>query len=94
MTTTRAHYEKYRRMQDYLPVELQELLCPIQALRRLFMADPLLNNIPLARFDALYPAVRHALQEAGVRVTMAESVCALKHMLVYRCLGEKPRFIE
>jgi len=91
--TTRAHYEKYRDMAARAHVTLKDSTSfgtPDQ-LRSLYAKDQHLNNIPLARFDALYPWMRRV---AGGPQSMAENCCMYKHLLIYEIIGAVPNFTD
>lgn len=82
--TTQEHYDKYARLSEHVPTGLAPYSKDVEKLRELFLADEHLNNIPLRNFDAMVYSVR---QYAGKGLSIAESCCILKHILIYRVLG-------
>jgi len=91
--TARAHYEKYRGMAKRTGVSLLKSTAfgTKEQLERLYKADPLLNNIPLYRFDAYFV---FAPRIDGGPVSLAENTCMYKHLLIYEVLGCVPEFVE
>jgi len=91
--TTKAHYEKYRDMAKRARITLlgSTSFGTKERLERLYRADPLLNNIPLYRFDRYYFRTRRI--DGGPR-SLAENVCMYKHLLTYEVLECTPVFVE
>ncbi len=102
---TREHYEKYARLAECVPDEVVDNLyddpnCPhlpmhnIWNLQWLHATDEHLNNIPLKRFDAKFPVVQKLIRTAKLTphggLSLANNVCILKHILVFRILGVEP----
>ena len=89
--TTKRHYEKYRDMAERACITLRDSTSfgTKERLERLYKADPLLNNIPLYRFDGYYYWTR---QIDGGPESLAENLCMYKHLLVYEVLGCVPEF--
>jgi len=91
--TSRSHYEKYRDMARRADVTLLESTSfgTGEQLGRLYKADPLLNNIPLRKFDVYY--IWTARIEGGPR-SLSENTCMYKHLLIYEVLGYTPEFTD
>lgn len=87
--TTRAHYEKYRKMVLDNYRDLPNLSGKGK-LTELFKEDHLLNNIPLVEFDRLY---KSWATKTGPK-SLAENVCMYKHYIIYFVIGAKPLFTD
>ena len=89
--TTREHFEKYHHMAEAAHVSLASCMAfgTKQEIVELHRADPILNNIPLYRFDVYFPYTRRL--PGGPR-SLAENTCLYKHLLVYEVLGCVPEF--
>lgn len=95
MKTSKAHYDKYRDLAQRLGIKFNAespriFGVSIEKLRELFEADPLLNNIPLRRFDNWTETVKFYNRNA--RLSLAEGCCLAKHLLIYQVLGIEPEF--
>jgi hypothetical protein len=94
--TTKEHYDKYQALAQRLGVKFDADtlrffgVASVEKLRELFQADPLLNNIPLRRFDNWTESFN--LYNRGARLTLAEGCCLAKHCLIYQVLGVEPEF--
>lgn len=88
--TTRNHYEKYAALAKHVPTWVAPY-SRSSKLRAMFHADHHLNNIPLSAFDAKFDAVMSYVR-GHKNLSLAESCCVLKHILIYRVLGVKPIF--
>lgn len=98
---TREHYEKYARLSECVPDEVTSDLFENvgivkneydpTSLTNLYSMDEHLNNIPLSRFDVKFPIVRRLVCEAKMTphggLSLANNVCILKHILIFRILG-------
>lgn len=92
---TREHYEKYERLSEPVPTELTDDL--YEDLQYLYCIDEHLNNIPLSRFDGKFTIIRLLVHKANLTphggLSLAENVCILKHILIFRVLGKEAPLI-
>ena len=97
---TREHYEKYERLSEPIPTELADDLYEAPTgsddfgnLQYLYCMDEHLNNIPLSRFDEKFTVVRRLVHKANITphggLSLAESVCILKHIMIFRVLKKE-----
>lgn len=101
---SREFYERYEAMAapilDEVKWDLAVLYyCDIQRLEKLFMEDKHLNNIPMYRIDSFYNYINSTLRAQGLlrdawhKISLAESCCIIKHILIYHVLKVKPILI-
>lgn len=89
--TTKQHYFKYEELLNKKP-SLFEMGADSYMSRsvgeweKLYRRDVNLNNVPLAYFDVRFIA--------GLGLSMAESVCLHKHIIIYKLLGKTPEFTD
>lgn len=93
--TTTEHYEKYEAMYKAMTaagvnLEAQALSLipvknPLELLETMYKEDNILNNIPLRKFDAIFPR-NHGV--AGC-FSMASNTCVLKHTMIFKLLKAK-----
>lgn len=88
--TTQAHYDKYEAMfqeakeKGWLVDKLaKHITSSLPRTQMALDADPHLNDIPLARFDAYY----HIARQHFPTISLAENTCLLKHALLYHVMG-------
>ena len=90
--TTRAHFEKFCAMRNAMGVSFlnSDRLGTKAQLTKMFIEDPLLNQIPLGVLDKYYPYY------SSIRpsISKAEAVCVIKHSLIYQVIGATPEFID
>lgn len=106
--TTREHFEKYRDLAKKLHVTFDTgsdfmniptrcgLPSKVQHSGRccwthLFQRDPNLNNISLSRWDS-YAISLKVYNPLARGLSIAESVCLAKHLVVYQLVGAVPIF--
>ena len=96
LKTTRQHYEKYRDMAKATGVTLKDCKAfgSKAQLERKFDADPLLNNIPLRKFDVYFSWVRRSRRNPNGPMSLAENCCLYKHLLTYEIIGAVPEFTD
>ena len=90
--TTRDYFEKYCNMRARTGVSFlnSNLMGTKEELTRMFKEDPALNQIPLKKMDAYYPIYK----DLWPGLSMAESVCLIKHSLIYQVIGAVPEFTD
>ncbi len=97
-TTTKEHFDKYESMYNAMKamgvnlesqaISLIPVKDPLALLETLFNQDNILNNIPLRKFDNIFP-MNHG---KGGCFSLASNVCVLKHVMIYKLLKATPVF--
>jgi len=94
--TTKEHYEKFRVMAEEAGITLKRLSKPlgytVEELRKLFIEDNNLNNIPLIELDSFYLCLPSYTRK--IITNMADNCCVYKHLLIYEVLGVVPVFVD
>lgn len=90
--TTRAHFEKYCSMRSKTGVSFLNttIFGTKEELTKLFLEDQHLNQIPLDKLDAYYPYYINLWPG----LAESESVCLIKHSLIYQVIGAVPEFTD
>ena len=95
-TTTKEHYEKFRIMAEEAGITLKRLSKPlgysVEELRKLYIEDNNLNNIPLVELDSFYLCLPSYTRK--IITNMAYNCCVYKHLLIYEVLGVVPVFVD
>ena len=95
-TTTKEHYEKFRIMAEEAGITLKRLSKPlgysVEELRKLYIEDNNLNNIPLVKLDSFYLCLPSYTRK--IITNMADNCCVYKHLLIYEVLGVVPVFVD
>ena len=87
--TTKEHFDKFEAMSDH--VDFNPNIWPKgESLKKLFLEDKHLNNIPLGSFDRFFNPPIKGTQ--GPK-SLSDNTCVLKHILIYKVLGCEPIFI-
>jgi hypothetical protein len=92
--TSKEYYEKYSNLAKEIGISykgLKEINFGPQCytkeeLIEKFKEDKNLNNIPLKYWD------EKCILYCSVRITLAEKVCLLKHLVIYDIIGAIPKF--
>jgi len=94
--TTKEHYEKFRDMAIGAEITLKRLPKPlgysVEELRKLYIEDNNLNNIPLIELDSFYLCLPSYTRK--IITNMADNCCVYKHLLIYEVLGATPIFTD
>ena len=79
---SKEHYDKYEELCNKYGVKWRSpiLVDSVAELKRLYDEDPLLNNIPLKRWDKL--ANCFLLNNKRTGLSLAEAVCMQKHAAI------------
>jgi hypothetical protein len=93
--TTTEHFDKYESMYKAMKaagvdleaqaVSLIPVKNPLELLETMYKEDNILNNIPLRKFDAIFPR-NHGV---GGCMSLASNVCVLKHTMIFKLLKAK-----
>lgn len=98
--TTRSHYEKYSEYASKIGVDKLVVFLPgdSEKFTKAFKEDEHLNNIPLVRWDNYHSYVWNLARLNGIQEnggwSMADTVCLLKHVAIYKTAGIRPEFTE
>ena len=94
--TTKEHYEKFRIMAEEAGITLKRLSKPlgytVEELRKLFIEDNNLNNIPWIELDSFYLCLPSYTRK--IITNIADNCCVFKHLLIYEVLGVVPVFVD
>ena len=96
--TTIEHFEKYEALYHKMKamginLEAQALSLipvknPLELLETMYKDDNILNNIPLRKFDALFPMNLQILRS----FSLCDNTCVLKHTMTFKLL--KAKFVQ
>jgi hypothetical protein len=96
--TTKEHFNKYEAAYNEMKakginlesqaISLIPVKQPLELLETMFKQDNILNNIPLKKFDALFPMNLMILK----KFSLADNTCVLKHTMIYKLLKVEPIF--
>jgi hypothetical protein len=95
--TSKSHYEKYAKLKKDCGISYKERnpFCTKEEIIAAYKRDPVLNNIPLIRFDAYYGIYSQYARRAGhLDFSLSENTCLAKHCLIYDVVGAEPDFQE
>jgi len=94
--TTKEHYEKFRVMAEEAGITFKRTPKPlgysVEELRKLYIEDNNLNNIPLIELDSFYLCLPSYTRK--IITNMADNCCVYKHLLIYEVLGVVPVFVD
>jgi hypothetical protein len=90
--TSRSRFEKFCAMRSSMGVSFlnSDLFGTKAQLLKLFQEDSTLSQIPASEFDK-YHSIYKDLRPG---ITMEETVCLIKHSLIYQVIGAVPEFID
>ena len=94
--TTKEHYEKFRDMAEKAGITFKGVSEPlgysVEELRKLYIEDNDLNNIPVLEWDSFYLCLPSYTRK--IITNMADNCCVYKHLLIYEVLGVVPVFTD
>lgn len=94
--TSREHYEKYENLVSKLGIKAESdefMGHNKQYWTDQFERDQSLNRHHLSHFDSQDYWVRNAAYRSGLKSwSLCESVCCLKHIIIYQLLGVEPSY--